>query len=166
MAFTIQKVIPNTLIVLLSTLGSTIYAQNLNECGRGELIVTKKTVGLAQYFAENCQQSWSQQSIQMEFKYRQNIPEWAFKRAANHFLKQNLNNPKNEKLFEAMSNAYKSVKSGDVYRLKYVHNSQTLSLYLNGQLLQKMQHPLAYQYFNIWLGPQPFNVKLKQQLLN
>ncbi|MEG2264116.1 MAG: chalcone isomerase family protein, partial [Acinetobacter sp.] len=55
---------------------------------------------------------------------------------------------------------------GDLYRLKYNHATQTLSLSLNQQSLGQLKHPLAQQYFNIWLGPQPFSAKLKQQLLN
>ena len=166
MVITIQKIVPTVLFIGLCTLSQTLFAQQLNECGRGDLMVTQKKVGVAQYFAENCQQPWQRQNIQMDFKYGQNIPEWAFKRAANYLLKRNIQDAKTEKLLEPITNAYKPVKSGDIYRLTYTQNTQTLSLYLNGQLLQNIQHPLAHQYFNIWLGSQPFNVKLKQQLLN
>ena len=61
---------------------------------------------------------------------------------------------------------YKPVKNGDLYTLNYMHSSQTLTLSLNQKTLGQIQNDQANQYFKIWLGSQPFNAKLKQQLLN
>jgi len=121
---------------------------------------------MASYFAQNCSQSWEKQNIQMDFSYTQNIPEWAFKRAATYLLKRNIKDQKMHAVFNPITDLYRPVNSGDLYQLKYSHATHTLSLYLNQKLLGQLQNPLAQQYFNIWLGPQPFSAKLKQQLLN
>lgn len=160
-----QKVAITTVLVL-GSFGSWAHAQTLNKCGIGPLMVGQKQVGVASYFAQNCSQSWEKQNIQMDFSYTQNIPEWAFKRAATHLLKRNIKDAKIHALFNPITDLYRPVRSGDLYRLKYNHATQTLSLSLNQQGLGQLKHPLAQQYFNIWLGPQPFSDKLKQQLLN
>ncbi|MGM7386868.1 hypothetical protein ACOI3B_12200, partial [Acinetobacter baumannii] len=41
-----------------------------------------------------------------------------------------------------------------------------LELKLNQKLLGSLNNPNANQYFKIWFGSEPFNAKLKQQLLN
>ncbi len=53
-------------------------------------MVTSKKVGNVSYFAEDCLKNWQSQSIKMDFSYNRDIPEWAFKRAATHFLKKNV----------------------------------------------------------------------------
>ena len=74
--------------LLLGSFSSWAQAQSLNQCGNGLLMVGQKQVGMASYFAQNCNQPWKEQTIQMDFSYTQNIPEWAFKRAAIHLLKR------------------------------------------------------------------------------
>ncbi|MCT8088235.1 chalcone isomerase family protein [Acinetobacter sp. C_4_1] len=166
MATAFQKIAVSTALLLGCSFSPWAQAQNLNECGNGPLMVGQKQVGMASYFAQNCSQSWQEQTIQMDFAYTQNIPEWAFKRAATHLLKRNVKDPNIQVIFKPISDLYRPVRSGDLYRLKYSHVTQTLSLSLNRKNLGQLQHPLAQQYFNIWLGPQPFSAKLKQQLLN
>ena len=166
MATAFQKIAIGTVLLIGCSVSSWTQAQSLNPCGHGPLLVGQKQVGTASYFAQNCSQPWQEQNIQMDFAYTQNIPEWAFKRAATHLLKRNLKDPKIPALFNPITDLYRPVRSGDLYRLKYTHATQTLSLYLNRQNLGQLQHPLAQQYFNIWLGPQPFSAKLKQQLLD
>ena len=153
-------------MMLLSGMSSLSHAQNLKMCGQGTLFVGKKAVGESRYFAERCGANWQNQNIQMEFSYRENIPEWAFKRAANHFLKRNLSNQNLMSVYRSFTDLYQPVKAGDVYQLKYNHAQQRLSVYLNEKSLGQLQHPEAQQYFKIWLGAEPFNAKLKQQLLN
>lgn len=165
MAFTLQKTILSLGLVAISTVATTSYAANLQKCGQGNLIVTAKNVGTASYFAEQCGRTWQNQNIQMEFAYTQNIPEWAFKRAANFLLKRNVSDQKLIKVFEPITALYKPVKAGDTYRLNYIKQSETLSLSLNNQLLGQIKSPQAQQYFNIWLGSAPFSVTLKQELL-
>ncbi|MEG1091670.1 chalcone isomerase family protein [Acinetobacter lwoffii] len=160
-----QKVAITT-VLMLGSFGSWAHAQSLNKCGNGPLMVGQKQVGMASYFAQNCSQSWEKQNIQMDFSYTQNIPEWAFKRAATYLLKRNIKDQKMHAVFNPITDLYRPVNSGDLYQLKYSHATHTLSLYLNQKLLGQLQNPLAQQYFNIWLGPQPFSAKLKQQLLN
>ena len=159
-----QKVAITT-VLMLGSFGSWAHAQTLNKCGIGPLMVGQKQVGVASYFAQNCNQPWQGQNMQMDFTYTQNIPEWAFKRAARHLLHRNIKDQKIQAVFNPITDLYRPVRSGDLYHLKYNHATQTLSLSLNQQNLGQLQHPLAQQYFNIWLGPQPFSVKLKQQLI-
>lgn len=166
MATAFQKIAISTALVMGVSISSWAQAQTLNKCSNGPLMVGKKQVGVARYFAQNCSQSWKEQNIQMDFSYTQNIPEWAFKRAATHLLKRNVKDPNIQAIFNPITDLYRPVRSGDLYRLKYNHATQTLSLSLNQQSLGQLKHPLAQQYFNIWLGPQPFSAKLKQQLLN
>ncbi|MCP5877664.1 hypothetical protein NL390_34910, partial [Klebsiella pneumoniae] len=65
-------------------------AAELKKCSSAPLMVTSKKVGNVSYFAEDCQKNWQSQSIKMDFSYNRDIPEWAFKRAATHFLKKNV----------------------------------------------------------------------------
>ncbi len=166
MATAFQKIAISTTLLMGCSFSPWAQAQSLNQCGNGPLMVGQKQVGMASYFAQNCNQPWKEQTIQMDFSYTQNIPEWAFKRAATHLLKRNVKDPNIQAIFNPISDLYRPVRSGDLYRLKYSHATQTLSLSLNRKNLGQLQHPLAQQYFNIWLGPQPFSAKLKQQLLN
>ena len=166
MATAFQKIAISTTLLMGCSFSPWVQAQSLNQCGNGPLMVGQKQVGMASYFAQNFSQSWKEQTMQMDFSYTQNIPEWAFKRAATHLLKRNVKDPNIQAIFNPISDLYRPVRSGDLYRLKYSHATQTLSLSLNRKNLGQLQHPLAQQYFNIWLGPQPFSAKLKQQLLN
>ena len=166
MATAFQKIAISTALLMGYSFSPWAQAQTLNKCGNGPLMVGQKQVGVSSYFAQNCSQPWQEQTIQMDFSYTQNIPEWAFKRAATHLLKRNVKDPNIQAIFNPISDLYRPVRSGDLYRLKYSHAKQTLSLSLNRKNLGQLQHPLAQQYFNIWLGPQPFSAKLKQQLLN
>ncbi|USE83941.1 chalcone isomerase family protein [Acinetobacter tibetensis] len=159
-----QKVAITT-VLMFGSFGSWAHAQSLNKCGNGPLMVGQKQVGVASYFAQNCNQPWQGQNIQMDFTYTQNIPEWAFKRAATHLLQRNIKDQKIQAVFNPITDLYRPVKSGYLYQLKYIHATHTLSLYLNQKMQGQLQNPQAQQYFNIWLGPQPFSAKLKQQLI-
>lgn len=154
-----------TIVLMFGSFGSWAHAQSLNKCGNGPLMVGQKQVGVASYFAQNCNQPWQGQNMQMDFSYTQNIPEWAFKRAATYLLKRNIKDQKMHAVFNPITDLYRPVNSGDLYQLKYSHATHTLSLYLNQKIQGQLQNPQAQQYFNIWLGPQPFSAKLKQQLI-
>ncbi|MCW8041054.1 MULTISPECIES: chalcone isomerase family protein [Acinetobacter] len=159
-----QKVAITT-VLMFGSFGSWAHAQSLNKCGNGPLMVGQKQVGVASYFAQNCNLPWQGQNMQMDFSYTQNIPEWAFKRAATYLLKRNIKDQKMHAVFNPITDLYRPVNSGDLYQLKYSHATHTLSLYLNQKIQGQLQNPQAQQYFNIWLGPQPFSAKLKQQLI-
>jgi len=152
-------------VLMLGSCSSWAHAQTLNKCGNGPLMVGQKQVGVTSYFAQNCNQPWQGQNMQMDFSYTQNIPEWAFKRAATYLLKRNIKDQKMHAVFNPITDLYRPVNSGDLYQLKYSHATHTLSLYLNQKIQGQLQNPQAQQYFNIWLGPQPFSAKLKQQLI-
>lgn len=66
-----------------------------------------KQVGVASYFAQNCNQPWQGQNMQMEFSYTQNIPEWAFKRAARHLLQRNIKDQKIQAVFNPITDLYR-----------------------------------------------------------
>ena len=129
-------------------------------------MVTKKNLGQVSYFAENCEKAWTSQSIQLDFAYHYDIPEWAFKRAATHFLKKNVADYSPNLALNQITQFYRPVKKGDLYRLSYQHTTQKMTLLLNQKILGHVNDPQINQYFNIWFGAMPFNAKLKQQLLN
>lgn len=167
MVINIQKIILSVVCMTgLSISTSTTHAASIQQCATAALLIGKKQVGQVSYFAESCKKAWDMQSIQMNFSYTQDIPEWAFKRAATHFLKKNIPDFKETSALNQITQLYKPVKNGDLYTLSYVHSSHTLTLLLNQKTLGHLQNDDANQYFKIWLGSQPFNAKLKQQLLN
>lgn len=167
MVINIQKIILSIVCMTgLSISTSTTHAASIQQCATAALLIGKKQVGQVSYFAESCKKAWDMQSIQMNFSYTQDIPEWAFKRAATHFLKKNIPDFKETSALNQITQLYKPVKNGDLYTLSYVHSSHTLTLLLNQKTLGHLQNDDANQYFKIWLGSQPFNAKLKQQLLN
>lgn len=167
MVISIQKIALNLMcLTSLSISASITQATPVQQCATAALLIGKKQIGQASYFAESCKQAWDTQSIQMNFAYTQDIPEWAFKRAATYFLKKNIADFKETSALNRITQLYKPVKTGDLYTLSYVHSSQTLTLLLNQRTLGRIQNDHANQYFKIWLGSQPFNAKLKQQLLN
>ena len=166
MATAIQKITLSLSVLMICTISPFASANTLVKCSTGELMVGQKQVGKANYYAENCAQIWQGQSMQMDFFYSYNIPEWAFKRAATHFLKKNIDGYNESSALHQVTALYRPVKKGDFYRLSYVHSSKKLTLSLNQQVLGSIQDAQAQQYFNIWLGKFPFSAKLKQQLLN
>lgn len=163
---TLQKITVIFSVLIISFISTATQATQLSKCSTGKLLVAQKQVGTASYFAEDCKKSWKNQSIKMDFFYTQNIPEWAFKRAATYFIKRNISNQQTITALNEITQLYSPVKSGDLYQLNYMNNTKTLSLFLNQKKLGQLQHPYAIEYFNIWLGPQPFNDTLKHQLLN
>ncbi|PPC07946.1 chalcone isomerase family protein [Acinetobacter pittii] len=154
------------LIFLGILIVSQANAAELKKCSSAPLMVTSKKVGNVSYFAENCLKNWQSQSIKMEFSYNRDIPEWAFKRAATHFLKKNVSGFDAKSPLNHINELYRPIKSGDLYSLYYQHENQKLELKLNQKLLGSLNNPNANQYFKIWFGSEPFNAKLKQQLLN
>lgn len=162
----IQKIIINTLFLLGICISTSAIANPLKQCSSAPLTVSKKKIGQATYFAENCQKAWDDQSIQLNFAYDQDIPEWAFKRAATYFLKKNITQYQDSSVLNKITQLYKPVKKGDLYSLMYNHSAKKLTLILNKKELGHIQDHQANEYFKIWLGKQPFSDNLKQQLLN
>ena len=146
--------------------GTHVVHASVQTCQNAPLIVTGKVVGSVTYFAEDCKKNWENQNIRLDFSYRQNIPEWAFKRAATHFLMKNIADFSDNSPLNNITELYHPVKKGDLYSLSYNQNSNTLTLSLNQKTLGAITDQKANQYFKIWFGSSPFNAKLKQQLLN
>lgn len=164
MDIAIQK--SRILILLGILIASHANAAELKKCSSAPLMVTSQKVGNVSYFAEDCLKSWQNQSIKMDFSYNRDIPEWAFKRAATHYLKKNISGFDAKSSLNHINELYRPIKSGDLYSLSYHHENQKLELKLNQNLLGSIINPNANQYFKIWFGTEPFNAKLKQQLLN
>lgn len=164
MDIAIQK--SRILILLGILIASHANAAELKKCSSASLMVTSQKVGNVSYFAEDCLKSWQNQSIKMDFSYNRDIPEWAFKRAATHYLKKNISGFDAKSPLNHINELYRPIKSGDLYSLSYHHENQKLELKLNQNLLGSIINPNANQYFKIWFGTEPFNAKLKQQLLN
>ncbi|UUM27326.1 chalcone isomerase family protein [Acinetobacter colistiniresistens] len=139
---------------------------NTQLCTTAPLIVTTKNVGSVSYYANNCSQNWENQNIRLDFSYNQNIPEWAFKKAATYYLKKNIAHFSDESVLNRITELYHPVKKGDLYTLNYDQMNKQLSLSLNQKRLGSITDSQANQYFKIWFGDSPFNAKLKQQLLN
>ncbi|TVT77680.1 chalcone isomerase family protein [Acinetobacter colistiniresistens] len=152
-------------ILCLGTPLSLVHA-NTQLCKTAPLIVTTKNVGSVSYYANNCSQNWENQNIRLDFSYSQNIPDWAFKKAATYYLKKNVPNFSDKSVLNQITALYKPVKKGDLYALNYNQMNKQLSLSLNQKSLGSITDPQANQYFKIWFGDSPFNAKLKQQLLN
>lgn len=152
--------------VLFLSLTTNLSHASTQFCKNAPIIVTKKNVGTVSYYASDCGQKWDSQDIQLDFMYTRDIPEWAFKRAATHFLKKNIRNFTDNSALNKITSLYKPVRKGDLYSLKYSHSNQTLSLSLNQKSLGAITDQQSNQYFKIWFGSSPFNAKLKQQLLN
>lgn len=166
MAFTLQKIALTLMATAILAVSVPAGAATLKKCNTAPLIVTTKNVGQVSYFAENCEKAWDTQSIQLDFAYSYDIPEWAFKRAATHFLKKNVTGYSPNMALNQITQWYQPVKKGDLYRLSYQHAAQKMTLLLNSKVLGQVNDPQINQYFNIWFGATPFNAKLKQQLLN
>ncbi|MEE9886123.1 chalcone isomerase family protein [Acinetobacter nosocomialis] len=164
MDIAIQK--SRILILLGILIASHANAAQLKKCSSAPLMVTSQKVGNVSYFAEDCLKSWQNQSIKMDFSYNRDIPEWAFKRAATHYLKKNISGFDAKSPLNHINELYRPIKSGDLYSLSYHHENQKLELKLNQNLLGSIINTNANQYFKIWFGTEPFNAKLKQQLLN
>ncbi|WP_111891210.1 chalcone isomerase family protein [Acinetobacter sp. MB5] len=165
MATTIQKKLIQCCIGLICLYSPVLWANTLNKCSTAPMEVTGQTVGQASYFAQNCTQAWHSQSIRLDFIYFRSIPEWVLKRAANNLLSKNWAGYTDDSVLNKLTQMLRPVKAGDHYALLYSKNTQTLTLFFNEQVLGKLQNTQANQYFQIWFGPSPFSVKLKQQLL-
>lgn len=162
----LQKIALSLICLTVLSVSTFTRAAPVQQCSKAPILIGKKQVGQARYFAESCTQAWDKQSIEMHFAYTQDIPAWAFKRAATHFLNKNMTDFKEHSALNHITQLYKPVKNGDIYTLSYVHSSQMLTLSLNQKRLGHIQNDQANQYFKIWLGSQPFSAKLKQQLLH
>lgn len=162
--------IQNSIILLIANsifvAAHSAHASTFKKCAEAPLTVSKKNVGKVQYTAEQCEKSWQNQSIELEFSYTENIPAWAFRRAANHFLKKNIASKNELNELMPINRHYTQVKNGDTYRLHYDHTSTSLRLFLNGQQIAHIKNQNANQYFKIWFGSAPFSDTLKRQLLN
>ena len=53
--------------------------------------------------------------MQMDFTHTQNIPEWAFKRAARHLLQRNIKDQKIQAVFNPITDLYRPVKDPVTY---------------------------------------------------
>ncbi len=93
----------------------------------------------------------------MDFSYNRDIPEWAFKRAAAHYLKKNISGFDAKSPLNHINELYRPIKS-EIY-IVFITNMKikSWSLKLYQKLLGSINNPNANQYFKIWFGSEPFN---------
>lgn len=156
-------------LVMVGLCASSVQAATLQSCGQGAIEVTGKTVGQATLFLQDCQQPWQGQSIRLRFSYQANVPGWAFRKAANVLLARNLSSTawnNHKAAYQAFTAQYQAIKSGDVYEISYQPAQESISLVFNQKPVYQLKNPAFQDYFLIWLGDKPFNIRLKKQLLN
>ncbi len=104
----------------------------------------------------------------LEFHYFWEIPGEAFGTAGEDILARNVDAATLSALrdrLERIRRAYRDVKPGDRYALTYRPGSGT-ELSLNGTPLVVVEgDDFAAAYFSIWLGVDPIDSKLKENLL-
>jgi len=144
--------------------------KSLNLCGKARLKAYKVfTVGEGALYRPDCTAGWDADNAEpkvMFFHYHREIPAHAFAESATTILKRNLRlNTEQQAELKLFHESYQAVQDGDTYALKY-SPQLGLELFLNDRLLGKLKtQPLASQYFNIWLGQEPFDETLKKELL-
>ncbi|MCG8591273.1 MAG: chalcone isomerase family protein [Proteobacteria bacterium] len=108
-------------------------------------------------------------SKRLEIEYFWAIRAGDFARAADAFLERNADPATRAALAERVARlhaGYRDVSPGDRYALTYQPGRGT-SLALNGQELVRIPGAdFAAAYFAIWLGPEPLNDSLRNQLLS
>jgi hypothetical protein len=167
MGITIQKIVIGSVLGVSSLwMTQTASASELKKCSTAPIVVTLKNDGKVSYYAQDCAKAWNTQDIRLDFYYTRDIPEWAFKKAATHFLEKNISGFSSKSPLNQITALYRPVKSGDLYSIGYQMQNQKLDLVLNNKPLGSITDPHANDYFKIWFGAAPFNAKLKQQLLN
>ncbi|GAA3963800.1 chalcone isomerase family protein [Allohahella marinimesophila] len=145
----------------------------LEQCGTGELVAYRFfTVGHAALYRQACDQPWAlpaKEAATILFRYAREIPAHAFPEAAEEMLARNIHDSQLKaqmpSRLEAFHAAYEAVDEGDLYQISY-QQDLGLSLMLNQKQLAVLEDgPLARLYFSIWLGDDPFDEDLKDDLL-
>ncbi|MBT3811886.1 MAG: hypothetical protein HON51_08445 [Gammaproteobacteria bacterium] len=149
----------------------SINNTTLTRCNRAELKAFKIIhVGSAALYLSACSQLpeiFNLSPKRLRFVYERSIPANAFQEAAVEYLKLNLGSRYDDwqETIETFNQAYKSVKDGDYYDLKF-HPKEGLILALNNTDLATITDPeIGLAYLNIWFGKEAFSGNLKASLL-
>lgn len=137
-------------------------------CGESDVSFRGKVRAKAFLSLPDCSTQWQQQSIELRFKYSQNINSWFFKKAAKVILKRNLSKQEwsdNKATFKKIENAYEAIKENDEYVISFNVKTNTLELRKNGRLLLNLKDSNAQRYFLIWFGEKPMDKAVKSNLL-
>ncbi|WP_020406051.1 chalcone isomerase family protein [Hahella ganghwensis] len=153
------------------SLSHEVHQLKLQRCG----VATLKaygifTVGQSALYRQTCHATWSASDIEpihMVFQYNRAIPAKAFRESAMEIMQRNIKlNSEEIGTLNQFHQAYQPVEAGDTYSITYFPETG-LQLQLNGNLLATLKdQELAREYFNIWLGEDPFDDRLKRQLMH
>lgn len=141
----------------------------LSKCSQTEISVMKFIdVADAALYSSDCQQlPVLADDVQLSFIYHREIAAEDFIEAAETLLRRNLSASDYQQIereMESFNAGYESVAEGDRYDIR--RSNAGLALFKNQRLVS--QHPsdrLGERYYAIWFGDNPFNQKLKQDLL-
>jgi hypothetical protein len=104
----------------------------------------------------------------LEFEYFWEIPGDAFGKAGEEILARNVDAATLSSLrdrLERIRRAYRDVKPGDRYALTYRPGTGTELSYNGAPLVVVEGDDFAAAYFSIWLGRNPIDERLKEELL-
>jgi len=183
----IQRPVFNTLAILLfgislfvaSTSNATpvprvgTELQALQKCAEATIKAYRVfTVGQMEIWMRNCtlEEFESRSTAQrLVFKYEREIPAEGFRESGLHMLSENLDEQRFERIkpeIQSFNRFYKNADDGDIYTLDFVP-SKGLIMRLNNAVLGTLgSSDIAQDYKKIWFGKNPFNDKLKRQLLS
>lgn len=146
-------------------------APAMQECTRGDVRALRVIrVGEARLSLDDCDRNGLplKPPLRLQFSYRRDVPGDAFAEAAETMIKRNADADVFAGLQEriqAFNANYRDIGDGDTYQLDYAPDGRLL-LSLNGEpLAEENGDDFALHYLNIWFGDDPYNARLKRDLL-
>lgn len=102
--------------------------------------------------------------LKLKLCYLKEITPDIFIEGANKVLPKNIS-PQLKEEVERLHKAYKAVKPGDCYTLKYTPQEGTTLLLNDGPIFNSTEPGFKALYFGIWLGKTPLSDDLKARLV-
>ena len=146
-------------------------APAMQACTRGDVRALRFIrVGEARLSLDDCARNGLplEPPLRLQFSYRRDVPGDAFAEAAETMIKRNADPDVFAELqprIQAFNANYRDIGDGDTYQLDYATDGRLL-LSLNGEpLATERGDDFALHYLNIWFGDDPYNDRLKRDLL-
>ncbi|MCH8545036.1 MAG: chalcone isomerase family protein [Alcanivorax sp.] len=146
-------------------------APAMQECTRGDVRALRFIrVGEARLSLDDCARNGLplKPPLRLQFSYRRDVPGDAFAEAAETMIKRNADADTFDALqsrIQAFNANYRDIGNGDTYQLDYAPDGRLL-LSLNGEpLAEESGDDFALNYLSIWFGDDPYNDRLKRDLL-
>ncbi|MBZ2188559.1 chalcone isomerase family protein [Alcanivorax sp. JB21] len=143
----------------------------MQACTRGDVRALRFIrVGEARLSLDDCARNALplKAPLRLQFSYRRDVPGDAFAEAAETMIKRNAEPEVFAALqprIKAFNAHYRDIGDGDTYQLDYAPDGRLL-LSLNGEpLATESGDEFALHYLNIWFGNDPYNDRLKRDLL-